>query len=297
MAFDYKDVGNKLKDRRRQLKRELKDISDELKTSEDYLSAIEEGNVGALPSAVYYNLFARSYADELGMDSEELLEESVRAEQMENMAAFTYSEKLTPRAKVLKWLQEASITKMGVWMGAAVLFIFTIVVVVSLSGDKTEEPSNSSSVTGAEAKPDSESVLIEESFAETEASGQESMSENISIEESRPEVEGARQMPEQPMELNVNITDSCWILVVADGDTVLNHTLVRGDTRNLRANDRFVVTVALPNNLELKLNDTLLRPLSQTGGLVRNLEINRQNKTDFYYIPDNSLAEENVEGI
>ncbi|RKX23408.1 MAG: hypothetical protein DRP51_00345, partial [Candidatus Zixiibacteriota bacterium] len=62
------DIGKQLKALRLEQKREIKDIARETRVSENYLEAIEAGRVEDFPSTVYYNLFARSYARELGQD-------------------------------------------------------------------------------------------------------------------------------------------------------------------------------------------------------------------------------------
>ena len=46
----------------------LEDLSSELKISEENLQAIEAGDPKALPSEPYYNLFAKSYSQYLGID-------------------------------------------------------------------------------------------------------------------------------------------------------------------------------------------------------------------------------------
>jgi hypothetical protein len=97
----------------------------------------------------------------------------------------------------------------------------------------------------------------------------------------------------QPMELKINIRQTSWLLVLADGDTVLNRNLEPGDSRRLTADYRFAVSMGNPNGVEMKLNDTLLGPLSESGRPVRNLEINQLNKKDYYYRPTDSSDEEN----
>ena len=75
MSEAHKKIGEKLKVRREALGLSLEDISEDTKTSIEYLQAIEDGSIASFPSNVYYDMFARSYAKEMDMNTDELFEE------------------------------------------------------------------------------------------------------------------------------------------------------------------------------------------------------------------------------
>ncbi len=52
---------------------DLRSVSDSLRTRYTYLLAIEEGRFNDLPGATYAVGFVRTYADYLGLDSEEIV--------------------------------------------------------------------------------------------------------------------------------------------------------------------------------------------------------------------------------
>ncbi len=76
MKYDYKEIGKRLREKRVSLKIELKDIVENIKIFEEYLIAIEEGELQNLPSDVYYNLFVRTYAKEMEIDVKKLFDET-----------------------------------------------------------------------------------------------------------------------------------------------------------------------------------------------------------------------------
>ncbi len=66
-------VGALLKASRLRIGEDLRDIADNLKIRYVYLEAIEDGRFGDLPGATYSLGFIRTYADHLGLDSDEVI--------------------------------------------------------------------------------------------------------------------------------------------------------------------------------------------------------------------------------
>ncbi len=67
------DVGGLLKASRLRIGEDLRDIADILKIRYVYLEAIEDGRFGDLPGATYSLGFIRTYAEHLGLDSDEVI--------------------------------------------------------------------------------------------------------------------------------------------------------------------------------------------------------------------------------
>jgi cytoskeleton protein RodZ len=66
-------VGETLREARESAGFSLEDVADEIKIKEIYLQAIEEGRYGDLPSRTYAVGFVRSYAQAMGLHTEELV--------------------------------------------------------------------------------------------------------------------------------------------------------------------------------------------------------------------------------
>jgi cytoskeletal protein RodZ len=68
-----KRIGQQLREARESKPLTLDQVSREIRIRTRYLKALEEGNLGELPSAVHVRGFLRSYADFLGLNADELL--------------------------------------------------------------------------------------------------------------------------------------------------------------------------------------------------------------------------------
>jgi cytoskeleton protein RodZ len=71
-ALDTSGVGAELRDARLAIGATIEDMSEHLRISRRYLSALEEGRTRDLPGPTYALGFVRSYAQSLGLDAEEL---------------------------------------------------------------------------------------------------------------------------------------------------------------------------------------------------------------------------------
>ncbi len=72
-ALQIKTIGSILKEKRREQKLEIKQISDIIKIRIDYLQALEDGDYYKFPSEVYLKGFLKNYAKYLGINTEKAL--------------------------------------------------------------------------------------------------------------------------------------------------------------------------------------------------------------------------------
>lgn len=261
-----------MRETRIKLKLELEDVAAETRVSENYLRAIETGDVRAFPSHVYYNLFVQSYARELGLDADELLAETSSPEPDidEDSDILDIIDDEKPEKKAKKESNGTSLAKIGAWMGGIVIAIFIVIVIVVVSRDDPPQ---------AEMESESPVAVVQN----------EEHSNPATVRDTTPEFDEPdlpQYSPDHPMRLVVTAKDACWVMVTADGDTVLNRNLEPGWIRNLTANYRFSISAGNPAGLEIKLDDSLLAPLSPTGRPIRNVEINQLNKNTFYLVPE-----------
>ena len=118
-------VGQKLKDARIAKGLTLDDLQQTTKIQKRYLIAIEEGNYDALPGKFYVKAFARQYAETVGLNPNEIIQEldqelgmpASPEEQAETTSRVQKREELTrPQdnslsAKISKYLPTIIITK------------------------------------------------------------------------------------------------------------------------------------------------------------------------------------------
>ena len=73
------EIGRKLRQAREEKSLTHEQVSRELRIRVQYLKALEEGDLSVLPSAVQVRGFLRSYADFLGLNPDELLNQDVKS--------------------------------------------------------------------------------------------------------------------------------------------------------------------------------------------------------------------------
>ncbi len=286
MSEAHKKIGEKLKARREKLGLSLEDISEDTKTSIEYLQAIEDGNIASFPSNVYYDMFAHSYAKEMELNPDELFEELKMAEEAETeIEPSAKSSQKQPKKEDKKEDKKKgggfSFVKLSAWLGGIIIVIFIAIVVWSVMGNKSQEPSTVQSSENTTTDNEHGAALASQ---EPSAAVEDSTLQEVKIE--MPEYE-----PVKKMNLQVATSDSCWVMVLADGDTVLNRNLPGGAVRNLSADYRFLISAGNPSVLNLKLDGELLRPLSESGRPYRDREINQMNKKNYLAEPEGSESE------
>lgn len=282
MSDVHKKIGDKLKARREVLNLSLEDVSEETKISFDYLQSIENGQIDVFPSAVYYDMFARSYAKEMEMDAEELFEElKTKAEPVINLESENVLPQKTAPPPAVKKNNGFSFFKLTAWLGGIIIVIFAIIVIWS----STDKKSTENSV----VKP-TENVASNVQ-QQTEPSIGEPIDSAVQMPASDMEIDIPEYEPVKPMILQVTTRDSCWVMVLADGDTVLNRNLPGGVVRELSAAYRFLVSAGNPSVLDISLDGQRLKPLSEGGRPYRDREINQLNKKDHMAAPEEGDSE------
>jgi len=293
MGFDYKQIGALLRKQREEQNRDIDKIAEDLKIGERYLAAIEAGQIDELPSnsKIYYNLFVRSYAKELGLDPEELLESMEFYEQEKEDESSAVQEEVPEEIENSRPHGETPLYKIGIWLAVLVIIIFGVIFVLSELGE--DKAANTATHEEVEESPEefADSSVIGDSLSADESMVPGELSEQAEIandtvrntmkDTTRPVVVEAVDS----LELYISISELSWMQVVADNDTALEDNLDSGVTRSFKAADSFMISLGNPAGVSLKINDTLLRPLSRRGRPIKDVLITRNNLKDFYLEP------------
>lgn len=265
----YKKLGLLLKLERERKNLDLEKISQELKISEQHLEAIEAGEPEDLPAQLYYNLFAKSYAELLGIDFNrtieairvdigEPLEEEESAEEEEAEPAEKSAKKAkAPKKGKPEEEKEPSPYRWLFTILYAVAGVFIIFVAVYLIWFH-ESPSESSMEVLPGAADHSPSAVDT-----TEAANAEYARYNWATP--------AYQAP-GPIKLRLTAREESWATVIADGDTVIFRTLVPYRQYGADAKYRMVISIAHPvvvdvtlNGQKVDLRDPETRRISRVG--------------------------------
>ncbi len=284
IADYYHDIGEIIKARRKELKKNTKDISRDSRIPEKYLEAIEAGNTKEFPSLVYYNLFARSYANELGLNPEKIFTATTEESQELDKSAVSADSAPVGESEMssMSGNGSRSFGKIIIWLVivALVIFIGAMIVIKSLDSDSDSGKIDIAQEEVSEIKPDSIYTVAEE------------IEEPVVAETAEPD------MPEIefPMALRVEAVDSSWVLIIADDDTVLNRVLYPGDFRIFQGSQRFIISTGMPSAVSFTLDNVQLKAISMVEHRVRNIEINRQNRKEFYTVEEKDTLRDSTIG-
>lgn len=286
MIYDYAAIGQRLRKKRLELSKDLGDIVEEIKIAEEYLKAIEDGDLTALPSDVYYGLFVRSYAKELGFDAEKLLEEFATEEPSEEREPKTEKDK--PEPEIKKPGQEerpagrTSPLVVALWVAGVVVVVIAVVILLSTDYEDQSEVSS----TPTEAADTTASIVLNEPTDSMVADSGEIETGDLADNMIPDEI-----LPDLILDIDVNALS--WVVVVADGDTILIDNLDSGFARTLAAREGFVISLGNPSGVALRLNKQPLRSLSPGGRVINNVVIDRSNFEDFFLNSEEETVEEN----
>ena len=297
MSEIYKKFGQALKLERESRNISLADLSDELKISEENLNQIEDGDIKALPSELYYNLFAKSYAKALGIDYNKTLDaikedlgESVETEIKDKADKKDGSPKAAQKPEKKKTEEAVSESEAAtIWFKkkfitliiaiVAVFIVFMAVYMIFFRGE-TPVYRNDNETTGGEVTHTEEAVSTETDAA---------------LENFQWQVPPGHEPA--PFVMTLTARQECWVSLLADGDTAVFRNLIPWREYRVEAKYRMKITVAQPSLVEIKLNDKPVDLRSRETRRISNLEINQVNLDSFLNPPPEEETEEPVQRV
>ncbi len=139
------DIGEKLKEARKEKGYTLDDLQQITKIQKRYLIAVEEGKLEVLPGNFYARAFIKQYADSVGLNGEELLEEHTDSLPQANQPSVTKQVTSTQtrsrgeNSGFLGTLQGSLPTILIVLLVLAIIFAIYLAIT---SGDRNDEGAN-----------------------------------------------------------------------------------------------------------------------------------------------------------
>jgi transcriptional regulator with XRE-family HTH domain len=251
----------KLERERRQIS--LEDISADIKIPVSNLEGIENGDLSLLPSLVYYNLFARTYSQALGIDhnrtleaiKEELAPEQKRLEKArpEPKAIETPEVKL-PGSRFMNF--NSKIRKL---IGAAGLVVIVFLAYLTVDMLFIRNGANRNGASEMLKGVDAERLNALAGF-NWDATAYKSPA-NIRID-LKPKSES-------------------WGTVMADGDTVIFRRLIPGRIYSTTAKYRLVVSIGVPQAVDIEINGRMVDLRDPISQRISRIEVNQANLDAF----------------
>lgn len=288
MSELHQKLGKALEAERRRRNLTLEEVAVELKISEAYLNGIEAGDETALPAPLYFELFAKGYAQLMSIDYEATVEaiqeeigpepldleddqdrpQALSAEASEEGASATQSRDRLAIRKLIRLL-------------AAIVVVFAAIIVIL----KFVFPEALSFGSGPEDGPGQSVGTDQQATAERAANNLDEFDWG----------QPPNAMPDS-LRLTLQARGESWVAVVADGDTALYRTLQPGRVREVAAKYRLRVSVGVPPNIDILLNGQMV-DLRNPNGRVFEVDINQANRSDIiagvspYLAPNSKITQ------
>jgi transcriptional regulator with XRE-family HTH domain len=252
----------------------LKEIADATKISKRFLEAIERNDHKTLPAPVFTRGFVREYARYLGLSSEEMVNRynfaAVGDDRIEQSA---HLERLTtPQAPPVP---RKKAPPMGIPPAYARVdrnVYILIIVVVALAAvsywalkHRRESRAANEEHLAAEARVSTAPVPAKTAVAIPQPATATTATE---LQPNQPEV----------LLLSLEVSDRSFVVLEADGETVINDELRRGYHRTIEAKDRFRFrTIGNAAGVSLTLNDKPVPPLGRDGQVLHDVVFDRES--------------------
>jgi len=243
----------------------LAQISDITRIAENYLEAIELGNISILPQA-YVRAFVREYASIVGLDPDKtmrLYDEVAPGTSTAPAAPPPAAPPTTPEAEgpvhrtglaPEKTLMTPTTTKTALGL----LAIAALAIIVW-------------NMTSKQHSPPAEEIPFQNIIKEQERRLSPTQTPLPAV---NPAVPAASVT--DSLTLRAVTTDSVWIMVIIDQGEPREYLLPAGAKVSWRGRERFAVTLGNAGAAEFTLNQKQLGPLGKKGTVLRGFELNRQ---------------------
>ncbi len=239
----------------------LKEIADATKISKRFLDALERNDHRTLPAPVFTRGFVREYARYVGLNAEEMVNRynfaSANDDRIEKPPQVEKYPQTLPRDISPKPPRKRGIPPAYARIDRNLIaagFIAVALAAVAwwavqnrrIDQDASSEPSTTITTGSNAAVPP---LLVPPKPAADDST----------------------------LHLAVEAVDNAWVVLEADGKTIVNAEMVRGERRTFEANEAFRFrNVGNAAGLKLTLNGALVPPLGGDGEVIRNRVFDRE---------------------
>ena len=246
------DFGKKFKAARESKNVTIEDVASETRISARFLRAIEREAFEELPGGVFNRGFIRSYAKQVGLDTDEVISEyevlTKQAAEFDNDAPERTPEMASPERHIIP-----------IAIGSLVVLIVLFYVFATNSGTSTDAATTQLPATETLARPTptTRPAPIRPETVATSSNQESRTGDSLRIE--------------------IQIQDATWVSVRADGLQITDgEILLPGTTHKYNAQDVIELTVGNAAGLTLRINDQAV-PRLGIAGQVRVLTITPDN--------------------
>lgn len=288
-----------LKEARESRQVTLETVHEATKIPMDALRAIEEGYTVRSLSSFYYKGFIKMYAQYLGVDAREVLEETVptveqkKPESVRIKREITFDKELNQ--KISGFFIEQRIKQIAAIVGIFLILLVIIKVFGTVKNFITTRPSKPKVEKVVKPKvkiiPKKIEAPVKKKAAPKPVAPAVKQAE---VKPAAPASAPAESKPPAPapaadqmipapssdkVSLTVRAKRSTWLQVKTDGMVVFQSTLNKGAVESWTANDKIEISGKNVNELELELNGKVIGSLGKADSLARKLIITKEGLT------------------
>jgi len=239
----------------------LKEISDATKISKRFLEAIERNDHHSLPAPVFTRGFVREYARYVGLNAEDMVNRynyaaalDDRIEKPPQIEKYPASppRDITPKPKPKRGIPPAyaRVNRNAIAVFVIVLALASVAWWAVQKKAVERETANEVPVTVTSAKPVALSTIAA----------------------SAPNVDASK------LRIEIEAINNSWVTLEADGETVLNTEMSRGERKNFEASHAFRFrTIGNAAGVVLRLNGMEVPQLGEEGEVIKNRIFDRQS--------------------
>lgn len=294
------EIGVILKEARIEKGYTLDDLQQITKIQKRYLQAIEDGNLDVLPGRFYARAFIKQYADIVGLDGENLLEENLDQTSQEASVEFAESVNVPPARRTAS-KRSGFLSDFSEYLPTILIFLLVaaILLVIYFAWRQVDTPNSENGLINEENTEQVEPPVSEktsdsgesEDSAETEESAADDTETEDAEEEPVEEEEDQEQTinmasstgaqttyeisgphpEEQTLELVASGGDS-WVSITVDGSTVEQGLITSGTSLSASFGadvNEVVLVIGNASATDILLNDTTIEYAEESAGIVR----------------------------
>ncbi|MCK4574473.1 MAG: helix-turn-helix domain-containing protein [candidate division Zixibacteria bacterium] len=252
------------------------EMAERLKMTSAHIEAIETGDASVLPSDVYFELFAKGYAEALGIDYSrtiDAIEESLQeiAPAKPPGAKRKAASPPTEEGEAAPEIDESiaannALIKKGLTIFGLIVVIFVLFLVVNWLFCNGEEKIGT--------------IPAEESTEEVSSQPPEKKATvDDSPDAAFTNYDWNVRLPDKPEKLRLKLItkQESWSTVIADGDTVLFRNLMPGRIYEVEADYRMTVSVGIPRAVDIELNGQPADLRDPDSRRISRVHINQTN--------------------
>jgi len=249
----------------------LQQIAADTRISMKMLQAIEEGDGEQLPAPVLIKGFLRAYAQRIDLDPEDVIVEyqdliekvGARQEAIEK-----FHRRLHPKSSKKKFF--ALFLALGLLAGLALIWSHGSNVWRQLKTPAEKNSLSSMEVSQKTTRADLASELNERQPSEDGTKTAEATEKTSETESSQPTAQEAtvESFP-APFVLRVEALERTWLRIIIDGSRESEYLLQPGEQLTWMARSKAELLVGNAGGINLFLNDNPLKPLGESGKVVR----------------------------